>query len=84
MTPKTAFTQSVLLLLAIYYFGLAAPAQAYFDITTGTYILQTILGLGAALWLSLRTSMIKIDRKLKAKTTPAPEEAAEREKEEQP
>jgi|688.fasta_scaffold1197383_1 hypothetical protein len=71
-------TISVLTLLTIYYFGLAAPAHAYFDLGTGTYILQMILGLGAAFWLSLRTSYIKIDRKLKAKTSPsAPEQAPE-------
>ena len=65
---------SLFTLLTIYYFGLAAPAHAYFDLGTGTYLLQMILGFGAAMWLALRTSMIKIDRKLKAKTTPAPQD----------
>jgi hypothetical protein len=41
------------------------PALAYFDLGTGTYMLQMTLAFGAAIWLSLRTSWIRIGRKKK-------------------
>jgi hypothetical protein len=55
-----------LALFAIYYLLLPAPAYGYFDLGTGTYMLQMALGFGAAIWLSLRTSWIRFDRKKKA------------------
>ena len=58
-----------LALFAIYYLLLPAPAYGYFDLGTGTYMLQMILGFGAAIWLSLRTSWIRFDRKKKGVTS---------------
>jgi hypothetical protein len=60
-----------LLLFAIYYLFLAPPAYGYFDLGTGTYMLQMLLGFGAAVWLSMRTSFIRFDRKRKGGSVPA-------------
>ena len=57
-----------LFLFAITYFGLAAPADAYFDIGTGTFMLQMVVAFLASVWLSLKSGWIKVDRKLKPKT----------------
>jgi len=51
-----------LALFAIYYFLMPAPAYGYFDLGTGTYMLQMLLGFGAAVWLSMRTSWIRFGR----------------------
>lgn len=51
-----------LALFAIYYFLMPAPAYGYFDLGTGTYMIQMLLGFGAAVWLSMRTSWIRFGR----------------------
>jgi len=58
----------VLFLFLLCYFGLAAPAHAYFDIGTGTFLVQMAVAFAASIWLSMKTSLIKIDRGLKPKT----------------
>lgn len=70
----------VFFLLLISYFGLAAPAHAYFDIGTGAFMLQMAVAFVASVWLSMKTGWIKIDRKLKPKpeaVKPQQEAAAE-------
>ncbi len=46
------------LLMAIWYVLLPSPAQAYFDLGVGTYLVQMILAFLAAFWLSFRQSWI--------------------------
>jgi hypothetical protein len=78
----TAQLSDVFFLLALCYFGLAEPAHAYFDIGTGAFMVQMAVAFVAGIWLSLKTSWIKVDRKLKPKggkdtvTTPAPGDEA--------
>jgi hypothetical protein len=55
-----------LILVAFYYFLTPPPALGYFDLGTGTYMVQMLLGFGAAIWLSMRTSWIRFGRKKKA------------------
>jgi hypothetical protein len=47
-------------LLAI-YFSIATPpaAHAYFDLGTGTYMLQLVFGVGAAFFLSFRQQVMR-------------------------
>jgi hypothetical protein len=47
------------ILTAIWFVLLPAPAQAYFDVNTGTYILQLVFGFGAAFWLSIKSTFAK-------------------------
>ncbi|MBS2008535.1 MAG: hypothetical protein JST01_15920 [Cyanobacteria bacterium SZAS TMP-1] len=78
MTDRISLLLSnCLILFAIYYFLMPAPAYGYFDLGTGTYMVQMLLGFGAAVWLSMRTSWIRIGRVRKPKTADgAPTEAA--------
>ena len=57
-----------LALFAIYYFLVPAPAYGYFDLGTGTFMIQTALMCAATVWLSLRTSWLRIGGKKKAVT----------------
>ncbi len=66
--PCLPFFTNCLVLLAIYYFLTPPPALGYFDLGTGTYMLQMILGFGAAIWLSMRTSWIRFGRGKKKAT----------------
>lgn len=73
----SARLSDILFLLALCYFGLAEPASAYFDIGTGAFMVQMAVAFVAGIWLSLKTSWIKVDRKLKPKgKEPAGQEAA--------
>jgi hypothetical protein len=63
--PIPTLLTNCLVLFAIYYFITPPPALGYFDLGTGTYMLQMILGFGAAVWLSLRTSFIRYGRNKK-------------------
>ena len=63
--PIPPLLTNCLALLAIYYFIIPPPALGYFDLGTGTYMVQMLLGMGAAIWLSMRTSWIRIGRKKK-------------------
>jgi len=66
-----------LALFAIYYFLMPAPAYGYFDLGTGTYMIQMLLGFGAAVWLSMRTSWIRFGRASgKAKAAASPDSGA--------
>jgi len=56
---KVTITIDALALTALWYFVFASPAQAYFDMGSGTYVVQVVLGFGAALWLSLKHSTAK-------------------------
>jgi hypothetical protein len=71
--PLPPLLSNCLALFAIYYLLLPAPAYGYFDLGTGTYIIQMVLGFGAAIWLSLRTSWIRFDRKKKAGVLASPD-----------
>jgi hypothetical protein len=53
------------LLLAVFLYFLApCPAHAYFDLGTGTYMLQLLFAFGAAVWISFRNSWpVKMLRK---------------------
>ena len=47
-------------LLALYFYvAIPAPAQAYFDLGTGAYMLQLIFGVGAAFFLSFRQQVVR-------------------------
>lgn len=46
------------LLMAVWYLLLPSPALAYWDVNTGTYIVQLIMGLGVAFWMSFKHSFI--------------------------
>ncbi|GEM_PF-970731 len=75
--PRARFHLSdVLFLLIISYFGLAAPAHAYFDIGTGAFMMQMAVAFVASVWLSMKTGWIKVDRKLNPKEKTA-DKAAE-------
>ena len=93
INPIPPLLSNCLALFAIYYFLMPAPAYGYFDLGTGTYMVQMALGFGAAIWLSMRTSWIRFGRKKKvsvdnnpamsdaqtAGPDPGPEEAAKNE-----
>jgi hypothetical protein len=64
---KVAFLADALLLLTIWYLFIPSPALAYFDLGTGTYIVQLIFGVGAAFLLSFKSSVVKWFRRSKAK-----------------
>jgi len=67
--PIRPLFTNCLALLAFYYFLTPPPALGYFDLGTGTYMLQMILGFGAAIWLSMRTSWIRFGRSKKKAVT---------------
>ncbi|MBU6451923.1 MAG: hypothetical protein KGS72_09115 [Cyanobacteria bacterium REEB67] len=73
--PIPPLLSNCLALFAIYYLLMPAPAYGYFDLGTGTYIIQMVLGFGAAVWLSLRTSWIRFDRKKKTGGLASPDAA---------
>ncbi len=43
-----------LLLTMVWFLLLPSAAQAYFDLGTGTYLVQLMLAFGATVWFSLR------------------------------
>lgn len=54
--PALLFKAS--LLAAIWYVLLPSPAMAYFDLGTGTYLVQMVLAFLAAFWLSFKQSWL--------------------------
>jgi hypothetical protein len=75
--PIRPLFTNCLALFAIYYFLTPPPALGYFDLGTGTYMLQMLLGFGAAIWLSMRTSWIRFGRMRKKGTADNKESASE-------
>lgn len=68
------------LVLALYFqMTTPPPAQAYFDATTGAYLIQMVFGFGAAVWIVLRGAIFKMRGKKMpdqaAAETPAGERA---------
>lgn len=56
----------LVLALALYWLFVAAPAaEAYFDLSTGAYLVQMIFGFLAAFWLSFRNTLFKKKPKVK-------------------
>jgi hypothetical protein len=47
-------TLDALILMMVWFLLLPSPAQAYFDLGTGTYLVQLMLAFGATAWFSLR------------------------------
>jgi hypothetical protein len=43
-----------LMLMMVWFLLLPSAAQAYFDLGTGTYLVQLMLAFGATVWFSLR------------------------------
>ena len=48
-----------LVLMVAWFLLLPSPAQAYFDLGTGTYLVQLMLAFGATVWFSLRRVFVK-------------------------
>jgi hypothetical protein len=46
--------KDIALLTAAWFFIFAGPAHAYFDLGTGAYLLQLVLGFAFAFWISFR------------------------------
>ncbi|MBN9394578.1 MAG: hypothetical protein J0H83_04985 [Candidatus Melainabacteria bacterium] len=47
-------------IFAVYWLMFAPPpAEAYFDLSTGAYLVQMIFGFLAAFWLSFRNTLFK-------------------------
>jgi hypothetical protein len=71
---QKARVSSWLILFLIYYFCLAQPAHAYFDLGMGAFMIQMVLGFVAAIWLSMRTTWIRVGRKIQKKDGQTPAE----------
>jgi hypothetical protein len=52
-------TLDALILMMVWFLLLPSPAQAYFDLGTGTYLVQLMLAFGATAWFSLRRVFVK-------------------------
>jgi hypothetical protein len=52
-------TLDALILMIVWFLLLPSPAQAYFDLGTGTYLVQLMLAFGATAWFSLRKVFVK-------------------------
>lgn len=66
------------LLAAIWYVLLPSPALAYFDLGTGTYLVQMVLAFLAAFWLSFRQSWLArlpFGKRKEVTKQPPPEDA---------
>ncbi len=58
------------LLAAYYQVSAPSPAHAYFDPSTGAYIMQMIFGFGAAVWLAFRSFLNKHGKKVETPSLP--------------
>jgi hypothetical protein len=56
---KSSLVFDALLLASVCYFVLASPAQAYFHLGSGTYVLQVVVLIGAVFWLSANQNFVK-------------------------
>jgi hypothetical protein len=59
MSKDYLFFTDVLLLLAFVMFAIPAPAHAYYDFAMGTYMIQLVLGVGAAFLLSFKSQIAR-------------------------
>jgi amino acid transporter len=57
------------------------PAHAYFDVNTGTYLLQFILGFAAVIWLTMKQTW---ETKFKKKPLPTPDQLEAENQESEP
>jgi hypothetical protein len=52
-------TLDALILMIVWFLLLPSAAQAYFDLGTGTYLIQLMLAFGATVWFSVRRVFVK-------------------------
>jgi hypothetical protein len=62
MLKKSAIVEAIFLSLFL-FLSCPARAEAYFDLGTGTYMVQVIFAVAAAFWISFRKSIADFCRK---------------------
>ena len=79
MCKKTALLDAILLAM-IWFLLLPSAAQAYFDLGTGTYLVQLMLAFAATAWFSFRRVFVGKPKIAKAPETPEAREKVAEEK----
>jgi hypothetical protein len=66
----------VLVLTAVWFVLMANAAQAYFDLSTGTYLIQVVMAFAVTGWFSLKRVFVKPKPSVSTSSSTKPETEA--------